>query len=74
MTEFDDTEKPAISSNGVLSDELNRLRKGVTKRGSKRCAEWLAYCLETGWKKEQLDELEKVYWKWRDKNGELKAV
>ena len=45
---------------------------GVTKRGSKKCAEWLAYCLETGWKKEQLDELEKIYWTWRDKNGELK--
>ena len=57
-----------MDSNTVLSDELNRLREGVTKRGSKKCAEWLAYCLETGWKKEQLDELEKVYWKWRDKN------
>ena len=66
--------KKNIATNPVLSDELNRLREGVTKRGSKKCAEWLAYCLETGWKKEQLDELEKIYWKWRDKNGELKAV
>lgn len=74
MTEQNITDKPASSSNGVLSDELNRLREGVTKRGSKKCAEWLAYCLETGWKKDQLDELEKIYWKWRDKNGELKAV
>jgi hypothetical protein len=27
-----------------------------------KCAEWLAFCLSIGWKKEQLDALEKVWW------------
>lgn len=32
----------------------------------KKCAEWLAYCLSIGWKKELLNELEKIWWKHHD--------
>jgi hypothetical protein len=34
----------------------------------KRCAEWLRYCLEIGWKKSQLDALEKLWWKFHKLN------
>ena len=52
--------------------DLNKLRKDATKIGIKKCAIWLTYCLEVGWKKEHLDDLEKLYWRWKDKNGNLK--
>lgn len=40
-------------------------------QGIKKCAEWLRYCLEIGWKKEQLDALEKIWWDFHDGNGNL---
>lgn len=30
----------------------------------KKCAEWLAACLHIGWKKSDLDWLEKIWWKY----------
>lgn len=40
--------------------------------GIRKCAEWLAYCLEIGFSKEQLDELESIWWKHKDGYGNLK--
>lgn len=37
----------------------------------KKCAEWLAFCLDIGFTKEQLPELEKLWYKYRDENGNL---
>jgi hypothetical protein len=31
----------------------------------KLCCEWLSYCLSVGWKKEQLDALEAIFWNHR---------
>lgn len=42
-----------------------------TKKAIKKCAEWLVYCLEIGWKREQLDTLESLWWRWHDDNGNL---
>ncbi len=42
------------------------------REAQKRCAEWLANCLKLGWRKDQLDELEALWWKYRDENGNLK--
>jgi len=30
----------------------------------KLCAEWLVACLEIGWSKSDLDDLEKLWWKY----------
>lgn len=38
----------------------------------KKCAEWLAYCLEIGWDKSQLDALEKLWMDNHDDNGNFK--
>lgn len=42
------------------------------RRAIKKCAEWLAYCLEIGWSKEHLNALEKLWWEYHDKNGKVK--
>ena len=49
-------------------------KEGVSRRshrGVKRCAEWLDYCLEIGWDKSQIDELEALWWKHHDEHGNV---
>lgn len=36
------------------------------------CAEWLAYCLSIGWRREDLDALERIWWSVRNPDGSLK--
>lgn len=43
-----------------------------TKRGIMKCAQWLVYCLSIGYSKSDLKELEKLFWKYKDGNGDLK--
>jgi hypothetical protein len=43
-----------------------------TRQATRACAEWLAYCLSIGWNKAQLDELEALWWKHHDEQGNLK--
>jgi hypothetical protein len=42
------------------------------QRAVKKCAEWLVYCLSIGWRKEDLDALEKLWWKYHDLDGNLR--
>jgi|WetSurMetagenome_2_1015567.scaffolds.fasta_scaffold00103_11 hypothetical protein len=35
------------------------------------CAKWLSYCLKIGWNKKDIDELEKLWWKFHDEMGNL---
>lgn len=35
------------------------------------CTRWLSQCLEFGWRKDQLDGLEKIWWQHHDRNGVL---
>ncbi len=35
----------------------------------KKCAKWLAYCLDIGWDKSSIDGLEKLWWEHHDHNG-----
>ena len=42
-----------------------------TSRAIKKCAVWLIFCLSIGWKKEQLDALEKLWWEFHDENGNM---
>jgi hypothetical protein len=37
----------------------------------KKCAKWLSYCLEIGFRKDQLDDLEALWWKFHDDSGNL---
>ena len=38
-----------------------------------KCAEWLAACLKLGWRREDLDALESLWWEHHDHRGELKG-
>ena len=41
----------------------------------KACAEWLALCVSRlGWRKEQLGDLEKLWWEHHDQLGRLKSL
>jgi hypothetical protein len=37
----------------------------------KACLKWLSYCLEIGWDINDIDGLEKLWWKYHDDNGIL---
>lgn len=42
-----------------------------TQKALLRCAEWLSWCLRAGWKREQLNALEALWWQYHDRNGRL---
>lgn len=55
-----------------LSEGLGPLVPERTTVGAiRKCAEWLAYCLRIGWRREQLDALEALWWKHHDHTGRL---
>ena len=43
----------------------------MNSKGIKKCAEWLIFCLSVGYKKFQLDALEKLWLQYHNDNGEL---
>jgi hypothetical protein len=42
-----------------------------TKVAIRGCAEWLAACRRLGWRHEDLDFLESLWWKHHDERGQL---
>lgn len=45
----------------------------VTRRAQEQCSGWLSECLKLGWRKDQLDTLENIWWEHHDRLGALKA-
>jgi len=43
----------------------------ATNEAQKKCATWLALCVDDGASKDTLDELEKLWWKHHDRLGNL---
>ena len=43
-----------------------------TERAARACAEWLAFCVRIGWRRDRLDALEAIWWRWHDERGELR--
>jgi hypothetical protein len=43
------------------------------RKAIERCARWLTYCLSIGWPREDLDELEAIWWRYHDDEGKLRA-
>jgi hypothetical protein len=35
-----------------------------------KCLRWIDSCRELGWAEDQLDDLEDLFWKYRDSDGE----
>ncbi len=42
-----------------------------SSKALRACAEWLAYCLQIGWTRSQLSDLEGLWWKYHDERGKL---
>lgn len=42
-----------------------------TQKANKACAKWLSYCLSIGWSEDELDALERLWWKYHDDFGNL---
>ena len=40
-----------------------------TAQKIRACATWLKYCLDVGYKKEQLNALEKLWWDYQEPNS-----
>ena len=45
-----------------------------TQRALRACAKWLALCLRIGWRKDQLDDLQRLWWLYHDEQGCLIAT
>ena len=41
-----------------------------TERAARACAEWLAFCVRIGWRRDRLDALEAIWWRWHDESEE----
>ena len=39
----------------------------------KECAEWLAFCLSIGWRRDQLDALEALWWQYHETDPAAEA-
>ncbi len=44
----------------------------MRSRAIRDCADWLLFCLYIGWKKSDLDALQKLWLKYHDDDGRLK--
>lgn len=53
--------------------ELDLARHDSTLKAKRLCAEWLASCVQIGWPKESLSDLEMIWWRYHDGYGRLKA-
>ena len=42
-----------------------------TMRAVIACGQWLAFCLSIGWRRDELDALESLWWKYHDRTGQL---
>jgi hypothetical protein len=42
-----------------------------TRRAIEECGRWLAECIRMGWRREDLDMLEGLWWKYHNHRGEL---
>lgn len=52
---------------------LTKFNDEPTPKASLACAKWLQQCLSFGWPKSSLDDLEKLWWKYHDRFGNLVA-
>ena len=50
------------------------LPESPTRHAVQKCAEWLAGCIRLGWRHEDLNWLEALWWKYHDNHGRLIQV
>jgi hypothetical protein len=56
----------------MTEDTRARAPETPTREAVHKCAEWLAYCVRIGWRRDELDFLEGLWWKYHDNRGNLR--
>lgn len=62
----------AVAVRSTRLQRLARLRGQASREGMALCLKWTDSCRELGWQEDQLDDLELLFWQYRDSNGRLK--
>lgn len=47
------------------------MKRKPTNEAIRLCAQWLAFCVQIGWRNSDLDWLESLWWKYHNYRGEL---
>ncbi len=55
----------------AIENEAQVMLENRTRKALMTCAELLVYCLKIGCEKSDLDELEKLWWRYHDDLGRL---
>ncbi len=55
-----------------VSNRVNGRPNDATHDGLRHCLKWLDACRELGWGESVMPELEKLFWKYHDKEGRQK--
>ena len=64
------SDQGALMARFMPMSQSEKMKMG--RRSIVKCAEWLAFCLRIGWQQTDLDFLERLWWKYHDKQGYLK--
>ena len=67
--------KPKTAAAGAV--DLQRLvgrPADASREGLAKCLAWIDACREIGWAEEQMDDLEAIFWKYKDKDGNDKTA
>lgn len=51
--------------------DIGKCRVQASQMGLKLCVEWLDKCQQLGWQPSAMNDLEALFWKYRDKDGRL---
>ena len=55
-----------------LLQRLVRARGQASREGMALCLKWIDSCREMGWAEDQFNDLEDLFWKYRDPDGRLR--
>jgi hypothetical protein len=42
-----------------------------SRRALAACTKWLRYCIDIGWSRAEIDDLERIWWRHHDEHGNL---
>ncbi len=55
-----------------MSNRINDRPNNATHEGLRRCLKWLDACRDLGWGENMMSDLEKMFWKYHDNEGNRK--
>lgn len=55
-----------------ITQEISKRPHDATREALAKCLEWIEACRKLGWKEKDMDNLEGLFWRWHDKDGQKK--